>query len=214
MAYKRNPMRSERVCSLARHLMVLHQNALMTSSVQWFERTLDDSANRRITLPEAFLTADIVLSTLQNISEGLVVYPKVIARRISQELPFMATENVIMEIVKKGGDRQEAHEKIRVGFRSGFPYHISLTLDQVLSHEAGHQVKHLGLANDLIERIRADAYFDPIKDDLEALLEPSSFIGRAPEQVDGFLKKWVVPALEDPELKEAVGKSGKVELSV
>jgi len=134
MAYKRNPMRSERVCSLARHLMVLQQNALMTSSVQWFERTLDDrypdlacfckkdgsdqnfSANRRITLPEAFLTADIVLSTLQNISEGLVVYPKVIARHISQELPFMATENVIMAIVKKGGDRQEAHEKIRVGF--------------------------------------------------------------------------------------------------
>ncbi len=114
MAYKRNPMRSERVCSLSRHLMVLHQNALMTSSVQWFERTLDDSANRRITLPEAFLTADIVLSTLQNISEGLVVYPKVIARRIAQELPFMATENVIMAIVKKGGDRQAAHEKIRV----------------------------------------------------------------------------------------------------
>ena len=124
MAYKRNPMRSERVCSLARHLMVLHQNALMTSSVQWFERTLDDSANRRITLPEAFLTADIVLSTLQNISEGLVVYPKVIARRISQELPFMATENVIMAIVKKGGDRQEAHERIRVGFLLGFPHLI------------------------------------------------------------------------------------------
>lgn len=132
MAYKRNPMRSERICSLSRHLMVLHQNALMTSSVQWFERTLDDrsavsnlrkvlslnvflnSANRRITLPEAFLTADIVLTTLQNVSEGLVVYPKVIARRISQELPFMATENIIMAIVKKGGDRQEAHEKIRV----------------------------------------------------------------------------------------------------
>lgn len=120
MAYKRNPMRSERVCSLSRHLMVLHQNALMTSSVQWFERTLDDSANRRITLPEAFLTADIVLSTMQNISEGLVVYPKVIERHIAQELPFMATENVIMAIVKKGGDRQEAHEKIRVGFHFSF----------------------------------------------------------------------------------------------
>ncbi|KAG8215425.1 L-Aspartase-like protein [Butyriboletus roseoflavus] len=114
MAYKRNPMRSERVCSLSRHLMVLHQNALMTSSVQWFERTLDDSANRRVILPEAFLTADIVLSTLRNVSEGLVVYPRVIARRISQELPFMATENLIMAVVKKGGDRQEAHEKIRV----------------------------------------------------------------------------------------------------
>ena len=114
MAYKRNPMRSERICSLARHLMILQQNALQTASVQWFERTLDDSANRRITLPEAFLTADIVLTTLQNVSEGLVVYPRVIARRIAQELPFMATENIIMAIVKAGGDRQEAHEKIRV----------------------------------------------------------------------------------------------------
>ncbi|CAL1697749.1 unnamed protein product [Somion occarium] len=113
MAYKRNPMRSERICSLARHLMTLQQNALMTASIQWFERTLDDSANRRITIPEAFLTADIVLTTLQNVSEGLVVYPKVIARRLSQELPFMATENLIMAIVKNGGDRQEAHEKIR-----------------------------------------------------------------------------------------------------
>ncbi|KAH9477212.1 Phosphoribosylglycinamide formyltransferase [Psilocybe cubensis] len=197
MAYKRNPMRSERVCSLSRHLMVLHQNALMTSSVQWFERTLDDSANRRITLPEAFLTADIVLSTLQNVSEGLVVYPKVIARRISQELPFMATENVIMALVKKGGDRQEAHEKIRV-----------------LSHEAGHQVKQLGLENDLIERIRADPYFDPIKDDLDSLLDPSSFIGRAPQQVDSFLEKWVKPALEDPEIKAAISNSKKVDLNV
>ncbi|KAF8888448.1 L-Aspartase-like protein [Gymnopilus junonius] len=197
MAYKRNPMRSERVCSLSRHLMVLHQNALMTSSVQWFERTLDDSANRRITLPEAFLTADIVLSTLQNISEGLVVYPKVIARRIAQELPFMATENIIMAIVKKGGDRQEAHEKIRV-----------------LSHEAGYQVKQLGLENDLIDRIRADAYFDPIKADLDSLLDPASFVGRAPEQVDSFLKNWVQPALADAELKDAVAKGQKVELSV
>ncbi|KAF8809847.1 Adenylosuccinate lyase [Phlegmacium glaucopus] len=197
MAYKRNPMRSERVCSLSRHLMVLHQNSLMTASVQWLERTLDDSANRRITLPEAFLTADIVLSTLQNISEGLVVYPKVIARRISQELPFMATENIIMAIVKKGGDRQEAHEKIRV-----------------LSHEAGYQVKQLGLENDLIERIRNDPYFDSIKQDLETLLDPSSFIGRAPEQVDAFLKNWVQPALEDKEISDAIGKSVRVELAV
>lgn len=115
MAYKRNPMRSERICSLARHLMVLQQDALMTASVQWFERTLDDSANRRISLPEAFLTADIVLTTLQNVTEGLVVYPGVIGRRIGEELPFMATENVIMAMVKRGGDRQEAHERIRVG---------------------------------------------------------------------------------------------------
>nr|GAT56925.1 adenylosuccinate lyase [Mycena chlorophos] len=196
MAYKRNPMRSERVCSLSRHLMVLHQNALMTAGVQWFERTLDDSANRRVTLPEAFLTADIILSTLQNISEGLVVYPKVIARRIAQELPFMATENIIMAIVQKGGDRQEAHEKIRV-----------------LSHEAAYQVKQLGLENDLIERVKGDAYFDPVKGELDALLNPETFIGRAPEQVDAFLKEWVEPALADPELQEAIRKSGKVELS-
>ncbi|KAL6308773.1 adenylosuccinate lyase [Sparassis latifolia] len=197
MAYKRNPMRSERICSLSRHLMVLHQNALMTSSVQWFERTLDDSANRRITLPEAFLTADIVLTTLQNVSEGLVVYPKVIARRIGQELPFMATENIIMAIVKSGGDRQEAHEKIRV-----------------LSHEAAHQVKSLGLENDLIDRVRAEPYFDPIKSQLDALLDPKSFIGRAPEQVDQFLKEWVQPALADEELKSVIEKGEKAELNV
>ncbi|CCL99800.1 uncharacterized protein FIBRA_01824 [Fibroporia radiculosa] len=197
MAYKRNPMRSERICSLARHLMVLQQNALMTSSVQWFERTLDDSANRRITLPEAFLTADIVLTTLQNVSEGLVVYPKVIARRISQELPFMATENIIMAMVKQGGDRQEAHEKIRV-----------------LSHEAAHQVKALGLENDLIARVRADPYFDLIKSQLDELLDPKSFIGRAPEQVDKFLKEWVQPALDDQELKASIQKGDKAELNV
>jgi len=197
MAYKRNPMRCERVCSLSRHLMVLHQNALMTASTQWFERTLDDSANRRITLPEAFLTADIVLSTLQNVSEGLVVYPKVIARRIAQELPFMATENIIMAIVKKGGDRQEAHEKIRV-----------------LSHEAAHQVKNLGLENDLIDRVRADSYFDPIKALLDELLDPASFVGRASEQVDAFVRDWVTPALAGPEMQEAIGKSVKVELHV
>ncbi|KAI6125924.1 L-Aspartase-like protein [Pisolithus croceorrhizus] len=168
MAYKRNPMRCERVCSLSRHLQVLHQNALMTSSVQWFERTLDDSANRRVTLPEAFLTADIVLSTLRNVSEGLVVYPNVIARRIAQELPFMATENLIMAI--------EAHEKIRV-----------------LSHEAAYQVKNLGRENDLIER---------------------DVVGRAPEQVDRFLKEWVEPALTEEELQEALAKTDKVELNV
>ncbi|KAH9061964.1 adenylosuccinate lyase [Lactarius vividus] len=197
MAYKRNPMRSERICSLARHLMTLHQNALGTASVQWFERTLDDSANRRVTLPEAFLTADIVLTTLQNVSEGLVVYPKVIGRRIAQELPFMATENIIMALVKKGGDRQEAHEKIRV-----------------LSHEAAYQVKQLGLENDLIERVRKDEYFEPIKDELNDLLDPRWFVGRAPEQVDKFLREWVAPALGENELKAAVEKGELAELSV
>jgi len=227
MAYKRNPMRCERVCSLARHLMVLPQNALMTSSVQWFERTLDDryvlhylnpvhllelipspllssSANRRVSLPEAFLTADIVLSTLQNICEGLVVYPRVIASRIAQELPFMATENIIMALVTKPpsgadtsatGDRQEAHERIRV-----------------LSHQAARVVKEEGGQNDLIERIRKDAYFEPIWGILDDLLDPKTFIGRAPEQVHEFVKEWVVPALKPYEKEIAKAKS--VELTV
>jgi adenylosuccinate lyase len=114
MAYKRNPMRSERICSLARHMMTLHSDALQTASTQWMERTLDDSAVRRISIPEAFLAADVVLGTLQNVTEGLVVYPEVIRRRVGEELPFMATENIIMALVRDGGDRQEAHEKIRV----------------------------------------------------------------------------------------------------
>jgi len=150
-----------------------------------------------VTLPEAFLAADIVLTTLQNVSEGLVVYPRVIARRVAQELPFMATENIIMALVKRGGDRQEAHEKIRV-----------------LSHEAAHQVKQLGLDNDLMERVRGDSYFEPIKDELDALLDPGSFIGRAPQQVEKFLEEWVMPALGDGELKAAVEKGDKAELSV
>ncbi|KAG8956133.1 adenylosuccinase ade13 [Tulasnella sp. 419] len=195
MAYKRNPMRCERVCSLARHLMVIQQNALMTTSVQWFERTLDDSANRRITIPEAFLTADIVLSTLQNISEGLVVYPKVIARRIAEELPFMATENIIMAMVKAGGDRQEAHEQIRV-----------------LSHQASAAVKQEGLPNDLITRIRQTPYFAPIHSQLESLLDPKTFIGRAPEQVDDFLRDWVNPIRQKYAAQLSAAK--EVELTV
>jgi adenylosuccinate lyase len=188
MAYKRNPMRSERVCSLARHLMSLQQNTLMTASVQWFERTLDDSANRRVTIPEAFLTADILLSTLQNISEGLVVYPAIIKKRVAQELPFMATENVIMAMVKAGGDRQVTHEKIRV-----------------LSHQAGRVVKEEGGDNDLIERIRNDEFFQPIHAHLDTLLDPKSFVGRAPQQVTKFLKEWVAPALSkyEDDLKNA-----------
>ncbi|RUS12886.1 adenylosuccinate lyase, partial [Jimgerdemannia flammicorona] len=145
MAYKRNPMRCERVCSLSRHLMVLVNDALQTSAVQWLERTLDDSAIRRISIPEAFLTTDILLTLLQNIFEGMVVYPRVIGRRIAQELPFMATENIIMAMVKRGGDRQECHEEIRV-----------------LSHQAAHVVKHEGGENDLIERVKKTEYFKPI----------------------------------------------------
>ncbi|KIJ41958.1 hypothetical protein M422DRAFT_171724 [Sphaerobolus stellatus SS14] len=195
MAYKRNPMRSERVCSLARHLMVLQQNALMTAATQWFERTLDDSANRRVTLPEAFLTADILLTTLQNICEGLVVYPKVIARRISEELPFMATENVIMAVVKKGGDRQEAHEKIRV-----------------LSHEAAAVVKQEGKSNDLIARIKGDPYFAKYDLAIDELLDARHYIGRAPEQVDEFIEGSVRPALAS--WKNSIENAQKAELNV
>jgi len=169
MAYKRNPMRSERLCSLGRHLQTLPQNALHTYSAQWFERSLDDSANRRITLPEAFLSADACLILLDNISNGLVVYPKVIASRVQQELPFMATENIIMALSKKGVSRQDAHEEIRV-----------------LSHQAAQVVKGEGGQNDLIERIQKTEFFGPIHGELESLLEPSTFIGRAPEQVDKF----------------------------
>lgn len=180
MPYKRNPMRSERVCALARHLITLYANAANTHAVQWMERTLDDSANRRITLAEAFLAADAVLLTLLNICQGLVVYPKVIARHIVQELPFMATENIIMAMVQAGGDRQICHEKIRV-----------------LSHEAGAVVKQEGKDNDLIERVKNDKYFAPIINQLDKILNASTFIGRAPEQVTEFLEEEVYPILKE-----------------
>ncbi|XP_069052979.1 adenylosuccinate lyase [Lepisosteus oculatus] len=178
MPYKRNPMRSERCCSLARHLMTLLSDPLQTAAVQWLERTLDDSANRRICLAEAFLTADIILSTLQNITEGLVVYPKVIDRHIRHELPFMATENIIMAMVKAGGNRQDCHEKIRV-----------------LSQQAAAVVKQEGGDNDLMTRIRNDPYFSPILGQLDTLLDPQTFIGRAPQQVARFLSEEVRPLL-------------------
>merc|ERR1719147_85455 len=193
MAYKRNPMRSERVCSLARHLTGLVSNTLNTQATQWMERTLDDSANRRITLAEAFLTADAVLLALQNIMEGLVVYPKVIERHIQQELPFMATENFIMAMVKSGGNRQECHEEIRV-----------------LSQQAGEVVKREGKDNDLIERIRASPYFAPIHSELEKLMDPSTFTGRAPQQVEEFLNEEVEPVLQ----KYAGKLGGSVSLAV
>ncbi|XP_028395582.1 adenylosuccinate lyase-like [Dendronephthya gigantea] len=178
MPYKRNPMRCERCCSLARHLMTLVGNAQQTAATQWLERTLDDSANRRISLPEAFLTADIILNTLQNVSEGLIVYPKVIERHIKQELPFMASENIIMAVVKNGGDRQECHERIRV-----------------LSQQAASIVKTEGGDNDLVERILNDDYFKIVHDKLDQILDPKSFIGRAPYQVARFLKEEVEPKL-------------------
>lgn len=179
MAYKRNPMRSERVCALSRHLVTLAGDTAWTAGLQWMERTLDDSANRRMSLPEAFLTADGVLQILVNVFSGLVVYPAVIARRVASELPFMATENIIMAMVRAGQDRQDVHEWIRVH-----------------SMDAAAQVKLHGRDNDLLDRVRADPAFAPIHDQLDALLDPTTFVGRAPEQVVEFLDAEVAPALK------------------
>ena len=178
MAYKRNPMRSERVCALSRHIIALSQDSAWTAALQWMERTLDDSANRRISLPESFLAADGVLEVLGNVFAGLVVYPAVIARRIAAELPFMATENLIMAMVRRGADRQDVHEAIRVH-----------------SMAAAAVVKQQGGDNDLIQRIQADSFFAPIHGDIDALMDPASFVGRAPEQVAAFLTQEVEPAL-------------------
>ena len=178
MAYKRNPMRSERLASLARYVLSAAANPAMTAAGQWFERTLDDSANKRIAVPEAFLATDALLLLYQNITSGLVVYPRVIARHLQDELPFMATENILMEAVKKGGDRQALHEKIRQ-----------------YSMEAGFRIKSEGLANNLLERIAADPAFGLDSSDLEKLLDPSLYVGRAPEQVDEFLASYVAPVL-------------------
>lgn len=179
MAYKRNPMRSERCCALARHMITLYSNAANTHAVQWLERTLDDSANRRLSLSEAFLSADAALLTLLNITQGLVVYPKVIEKHIAQELPFMATENIIMAMVQAGGDRQVCHEKIRV-----------------LSQEAGAQVKQFGKDNDLVERIKKDPYFQPIFRNLDSILDAKTFTGRASQQVTDFITEEVDPMLK------------------
>jgi len=178
MAYKRNPMRSERVCALARHLMVLPNNTAQTAAVQWMERTLDDSANRRVTLGEAFLTADGILETLLSITSGLVVYPAVIAGRLQAELPFMATEEILMAMVRAGGDRQDLHEAIR--------QHSQL---------AAAEVKQHGRSNDLLDRLRADPSFAPIHDQLDHLLEPARFVGRAPDLTRAFLDDEVAPAI-------------------
>ncbi|MGL5798326.1 MAG: adenylosuccinate lyase, partial [Cetobacterium sp.] len=186
MAYKRNPMRSERISSLAKFVIALQQSTAMTASTQWFERTLDDSANKRLALPQAFLAVDAMLIIWKNILEGLVVYPKMIEKHIMAELPFMATEYIIMEGVKKGGDRQELHELIRVH-----------------SMEAGKKVKVEGLENDLIERILNDPSFDIDKDKLMQILDPKNFIGFASEQVVDFLEAEINPILE--ENKELLG---------
>lgn len=172
MPYKRNPILSERVCSLARFLISLADNPAYTASLQWLERTLDDSANRRISIPEAFLTADAILDLLIHITNGLVVYPKVIEKHVLEELPFMATENILMALVKKGGDRQILHEKLRE-----------------LSHEAGNRVKNEGVSNDLFERLLSDPAIKLSKKELEELTKVESFIGCAPEQVKKFIKE-------------------------
>ncbi|CAI6338291.1 unnamed protein product [Periconia digitata] len=179
MAYKRNPMRSERLCSLGRKLRNLNADAAATYAAQWMERTLDDSAIRRMCLPQSFLAADASLILLNNISSGMVVYPAVIEKRVRAELPFMATENVIMALVKKGVSRQDAHEEIRI-----------------LSHEAAAQVKQFGRDNDLIERIRKTQFFRPIWEELDQLVKPDTFIGRAPQQVDAFYEREVKAALK------------------
>lgn len=179
MAYKRNPMRSERISSLAKFVIALQQSTAMTAATQWFERTLDDSANKRLSLPQAFLAIDAILIIWKNVLDGLVVYPKMIEKRIMSELPFMSTEYIIMECVKNGGDRQELHERIRVH-----------------SMEAGKMVKIEGKENDLIERILNDKYFNLDKDRLLEILSPKNFIGFAPEQTEEFVSIEVKPILE------------------
>lgn len=186
MAYKRNPMRSERVSSLSKYVMSLTSSTAMTAATQWFERTLDDSANKRLAIPEAFLAADAILIILNNIFDGLVVYPKQIEKRIKAEIPFMATENIIMNAVKKGGDRQELHEKIRE-----------------LSMIAGRNVKELGLENNLLDLIAADKSFKLTKKELDKMTDAKLYIGRAPGQVVEFMHETVDPILKKEGVKDA-----------
>ncbi len=191
MAYKRNPMRSERVGSLARYVLSLPVNCAVTASTQWFERTLDDSANKRIVIAQAFLAVDAVLNLYMNISENLVVYEKVIAKHIAAELPFMATENIMMECVKAGGNRQELHERIRV-----------------LSMQAAKNVKEEGKDNNLIELIRQDEMFKPVWDRLEGILDAKNFIGRSPDQVEEFISAEIDPILQAH--ADELGEHGEV----
>ncbi|MCI8416384.1 MAG: adenylosuccinate lyase [Lachnospiraceae bacterium] len=179
MAYKRNPMRSERIASLSRYVMVDALNPAITSATQWFERTLDDSANKRLSVPEGFLAVDGILDLCLNVVDGLVVYLKVIEKRLMSELPFMATENIMMDAVKAGGDRQELHERIRE-----------------LSMEAGRNVKVNGLENNLLELIAADPAFNLSLEDLKKAMEPSRYVGRSREQVEAFLSQVVQPILQ------------------
>lgn len=191
MAYKRNPMRSERIASLSRYVMIDALNPAITSATQWFERTLDDSANKRLSVPEAFLAIDGILDLCLNVVDGLVVYPKVIEKHMMSELPFMATENIMMDAVKMGGNRQELHEKIRE-----------------LSMEAGRNVKVEGKENNLLELIAADPAFNMSLEDLQKTMEPSRYVGRAKEQVDAFLTKVIAPVLK--ENKDLLGVKAEI----
>ena len=191
MAYKRNPMRSERIASLSRYVMVDAMNPAITSATQWFERTLDDSANKRLSVPEGFLAIDGILDLCLNVVDGLVVYPKVIEKRLMSELPFMATENIMMDAVKAGGDRQELHERIRE-----------------LSMEAGRNVKEKGLDNNLLELIAADPAFNLSLEELQKTMDPAKYVGRAPVQVEAYLNNVVNPMLEAN--KEILGVTAEI----
>ena len=191
MAYKRNPMRSERIASLSRYVMIDALNPAITSATQWFERTLDDSANKRLSVPEGFLAIDGILDLCLNVVDGLVVYPKVIEKRLMSELPFMATENIMMDAVKAGGDRQELHERIRE-----------------LSMEAGRNVKEKGLDNNLLDLIAADPAFGLNEEELKKTMDPAKYVGRAPLQVENCLKKVVDPVLEAN--KDVLGMTAEI----
>ena len=191
MAYKRNPMRSERMASLADYVICDALNPAIVSSTQWFERTLDDSANKRLSVPEGFLAVDGILDLYLNVVDGLVVYPKVIEKRLMSELPFMATENIMMDAVKAGGDRQELHERIRE-----------------LSMEAGKNVKVEGKDNNLLELIAADPAFNLTLEDLQKTMKPEKYVGRASEQVDAYLKNVIRPLLEKN--KEILGVKAEI----
>ncbi len=191
MAYKRNPMRSERIASLSRYVMADVMNPAITAATQWFERTLDDSANKRLSVPEAFLAIDGILDLYLNVVDGLVVYPKVIEQHLMNELPFMATENIMMDAVKAGGDRQELHEKIRTH-----------------SMAAGRVVKEEGKPNDLLERIAADPSFNMTMDQLQSIMKPENFVGRAPQQVEEFVADVIRPILDAN--KELLGVKAEI----
>ena len=194
MAYKRNPMRSERIASLSRYVIADAVNPAITASTQWFERTLDDSANKRISVPEAFLCVDAILTLYRNVVDGLVVYPNVIRKHLNDELPFMATENIMMDAVKKGGKRQELHERIRVH-----------------SMEAGKMVKMEGKQNDLLQRIANDNMFGLTMEELEAIMIPENFVGIAPEQTEDYIKNFIQPILEkNREILEEQGEEIRV----